>query len=183
MRKLRHHEAKLLKKVNFYDWKFDKNIKENAILQKFHIQDREDYAKYMRLVGRVKKVSAALMRLDKSDEDRIKMTDLLLDKLYDMGLISQRQSLEDVEKVCVSSFCGRRLAVQMVKNKYAEDYKTAIKFCEQGHVRMGPEIVTNPAMHVTRQMGDHIAWAEGSSIKRTVRKFHNEEDDFTLLGN
>lgn len=31
-----------------------------------------------------------------SDEDRIKMTEILLDKLYSLGLINNNQSLEDL---------------------------------------------------------------------------------------
>jgi len=45
MRQLRHHEQKLLKKVDFLQWKSDQNIREIKILRRYHIQDREDYVK------------------------------------------------------------------------------------------------------------------------------------------
>jgi hypothetical protein len=47
MRKLKFHEQKLLKKVNFYDYKREKNLREVKILRKYHIQKREDYMKYV----------------------------------------------------------------------------------------------------------------------------------------
>ena len=46
VRKLKYHEKKLLKKVDFISWKCDSNIREVKILRKYHIQKREDYTKY-----------------------------------------------------------------------------------------------------------------------------------------
>jgi len=45
MRQLKHHERKLLKKVDFLQWKSDQNIREVKVLRRYHIQDREDYVK------------------------------------------------------------------------------------------------------------------------------------------
>ncbi len=45
MRKLKHHEQKLLKKVDFLTWKQEENLREIKILRRYHIQDREDYVK------------------------------------------------------------------------------------------------------------------------------------------
>lgn len=45
MRKLKHHEQKLLKKVDFLTWKKEDNLREIKILRRYHIQNREDYAK------------------------------------------------------------------------------------------------------------------------------------------
>ncbi len=46
MRKLKFHEKKLLKKVNFYDYKKEKNVREIQILRRYHVQKREDYQKW-----------------------------------------------------------------------------------------------------------------------------------------
>ncbi len=45
MRKLKHHEQKLLRKVNFFEYKKEKNLREIKILRKYHVQKREDYTK------------------------------------------------------------------------------------------------------------------------------------------
>merc|ERR1712110_455811 len=102
-------EQKLLKKVNFYDWKSDANIREVKILRKFHGDDREDYTKYNKLCGLVTKLVAQLRKLKSGDEDRIKMTEILLEKLYSMGLVPNTQSLEDCVKIPAAAFCRRRL--------------------------------------------------------------------------
>lgn len=45
-RQLKHHEKKLLKKVNFLDYKRENTARENAILRRYMVQRREDYIAY-----------------------------------------------------------------------------------------------------------------------------------------
>lgn len=47
VRKLKYHEKKLLKKVDFISWKSDRNLREVKILKLYHIQKREDYTKFV----------------------------------------------------------------------------------------------------------------------------------------
>lgn len=58
MRTLKYHEEKLLKKVDFLQWKGDDNIREVKIVRRYRIQNREDYHKYNRLCGSITKVRA-----------------------------------------------------------------------------------------------------------------------------
>jgi len=62
VRQFKHHEQKLLKKVDFlnvrlllstqshrsdsnFQWKQDANLREVKVMRRYHIQDREDYNK------------------------------------------------------------------------------------------------------------------------------------------
>jgi hypothetical protein len=45
LRKLKHHEEKLLKKVDFLDWKEEKNLHESTVVAKFGLSDRDEYRK------------------------------------------------------------------------------------------------------------------------------------------
>lgn len=67
-----------------------------------------------------------------------------------MGVISQKTSLEVAGSISASAFCRRRLPVIMVVQKMAESIPAAVQFIEQGHVRVGPELVKDPAFLVTR---------------------------------
>jgi U3 small nucleolar ribonucleoprotein protein IMP3 len=46
MRKLKHHEKKLLKRVNFLEWKREGGHRENMVMRRYHITGRDDYKKY-----------------------------------------------------------------------------------------------------------------------------------------
>lgn len=67
-----------------------------------------------------------------------------------MGLIPTKWDLALCQKVNASSFCRRRLPVIMVRNKMSENLKMAVQLIEQGHVRVGAELVKDPAFLVTR---------------------------------
>ena len=45
VRKLKFHEKKLLKKVDFISWEADNNLHEVKVMKKYYIQKREDYTK------------------------------------------------------------------------------------------------------------------------------------------
>jgi len=67
-----------------------------------------------------------------------------------MGLIPTKWDLALCNEVSASSFCRRRLPVVMVRSKMCGSVKMATKFVQQGHVRIGPEVVKDPAFLVTR---------------------------------
>ncbi|KAH9676099.1 S4 RNA-binding domain-containing protein [Citrus sinensis] len=119
--------------------------------------------------------------MDPRDPFRIEMTDMLLEKLYNMGVIPSRKSLALCDHLSVSSFCRRRLATILVRLKFAEHLKEAVTYIEQGHIRVGPETVTDPAFLVTRNMEDFITWVDTSKIKRKVLEYNDKVDDYDAM--
>lgn len=152
--------------------------------------------------------------MDPEDPIRRKHEALLLEKLYDMGILGTegaggRGKLSEVEKkVTVSSLARRRLAVVMTRLKMGDNVQAVrasceftqalldavlsslhiltapeqtTKFIEQGHVRCGVEVVTDPAFLVTRNMQDFVTWVDSSKIKRNILKYRDKLDDFDLL--
>ncbi|KAI9916818.1 hypothetical protein PsorP6_016923 [Peronosclerospora sorghi] len=182
-RPLKFHEQKLLKKVDLLEWKKENNLHEIKVIRRYRLPDREEYHKYNRLVGHISRVVARLKKRPADDPFRVKTTTALLEKLYHMGLIQTKKSLMKADEVNVSSFCRRRLPVVMVRLKMAESIKEATTFIEQGHVRVGPTVVSDPAYLVTRPMEDFVTWVDSSKIKRTIMKYNDKLDDYDLLGN
>eukprot|EP00522_Entomoneis_paludosa_P015778 CAMPEP_0172454416 /NCGR_PEP_ID=MMETSP1065-20121228/11407_1 /TAXON_ID=265537 /ORGANISM="Amphiprora paludosa, Strain CCMP125" /LENGTH=181 /DNA_ID=CAMNT_0013206739 /DNA_START=55 /DNA_END=600 /DNA_ORIENTATION=+ len=181
MRQLKHHEKKLLRKVDLYSWKNEDNLRIAKIMRQYHIQNREDYTSYRRIVGMVTKLSNKIKTLPAEDSFRIAMTDQLLTKLRDLGIIDTDKSLEKADNLTVSAICRRRLPVMMVRLKMAETLRAAVTWIEQGQVRVGPNVVTDPAFLVTRSMEDYVCWVDQSKIKRTIQKYNDKLDDFDLL--
>ncbi|KAF8629632.1 hypothetical protein AX15_003365 [Amanita polypyramis BW_CC] len=182
VRQFRFHEQKLLKKVDFLNWKHDTNLREIKVLRRYHIQHREDYHKYNKLSGSIRSYAHRLSLLPAQDPFRARMEALLLSKLYDMGVLNSAAKLSDIEnKLTVAAFCRRRLAVFMCMSKMAETVSAAVKFIEQGHVRVGPDTITDPAFLVTRHMEDFVTWVDTSKLKRTIMKYNDELDDYDLL--
>uniref|UniRef100_A0A1J3D255 U3 small nucleolar ribonucleoprotein protein IMP3 n=1 Tax=Noccaea caerulescens TaxID=107243 RepID=A0A1J3D255_NOCCA len=181
MRKLKYHEQKLIRKVNFLEWERESGHRETMITHRYHMVDRDDYKKYSGLCRMVQKLTNVMKQMDPSDPFRIQMTDMLLEKLYNMGVIPTRKSLALTDRLSVSSFCRRRLSTVLVQLKYAEHLKGAVTYIQQGHIRVGPETVTDPAFLVTRNMEDFITWVDSSKIKRKVLEYNDKLDDYDMI--
>ena len=101
-------------------------------------------------------------------------------QLYGLGLI-QTKRLIACDKIAASTLCRRRLPVVLVRLKFAETMKEAVSLVEQGHIRVGPNPVTDPAYLVSRSMEDFVTWVDTSRIKRTIMRYNDKLDDYDLL--
>ncbi|GKT68021.1 hypothetical protein ColTof4_00444 [Colletotrichum tofieldiae] len=159
VRKLKYHEQKLLRKHDFIT---------------YMIQKPEDYS--------IRQLAHRISLMPPENAARRKHEKLLLDKLYDMGILSTASKLSAVEhNVTVSAFARRRLPVVMTRLRMAETVQAATKLIEQGHVRVGTETCVDPAFLVTRSMEDFVTWTVGSKVKRNIMKYRDKLDDFELL--
>ena len=137
MRELKHHEHKLLKKVDFLQWKRERQHHEARILARFRVQERDAYKDLGAVCGRVTRLRGALRQLEATDPVRVELTEKLLARLYQMGVLrSATGSLADVERLGPAAFFRRRLAVLLVRLRMAQDLQMATTFIEQGHVRV-----------------------------------------------
>ncbi|CRG90497.1 U3 small nucleolar ribonucleoprotein protein IMP3 [Talaromyces islandicus] len=176
----------LLRKVNFHTYKSDNNHREQSIRARYYLQGTLDYQKYNTLCGNLRSLAHKLSALDPDDPFRKKTESEILEKLWAMGILKQSREqgagLSAVEHdVTVSAFCRRRVGVLMTRNGMVPDVKTAVTLIEQGHVRVGTEVVTDPAFLVTRSMEDFVTWVDSSKIKRSIMKYRDNLDDFDLM--
>jgi U3 small nucleolar ribonucleoprotein protein IMP3 len=133
----------------------------------------------------MRQLAHRLANLDPSDAFRRKHEDLMLEKLFDLGVLGTggggRGKLSDVEhKLTVSAFARRRLPVIMTRLRMADTIQAATKMIEQGHVRVGTNVITDTAYLVTRSMEDFVTWVDSSKVKRNILKYRDKLDDFEL---
>lgn len=57
-------------------------------------------------------------------------------------------------------------------DKMSENIKGATKLIEQGHVRIGPEMIKDPAYLVTRTLEDFVTWVDNSKIKKHILDYN-----------
>ncbi|KAJ1914966.1 U3 small nucleolar ribonucleoprotein imp3 [Tieghemiomyces parasiticus] len=181
VRQFKYHESKLLKKVDFLEYKNEKNIEQIRVIGRYNLKNREEYLQYGQLAYEARRLTKMLAKLDAKDTYRLEQENRLLDKLYDMGIIDTRNQMSKAATVTVEHFCRRRLAVVMCRNRMSESIPRATKLILQGHVRIGTEIVTDPAFLVTRGNEDFLTWVDSSKVKRHVLKYNDQLDDYDLL--
>lgn len=172
MRKLKYHEKKILKKVDFVNWKH--NVKEIAIMRRYGI-DRHEYQAYHKLCLEIKQVAQEIIDL-KDEVSRVKLTDAMTDKLYGLGLIKTKR-IKKCLTLDVKAFCRRRLPVFIVQSgMFGGPLSTAVKYVEHGHVRIGPQTTRDPATFITPDQEDYITWDD--KFKRKIEEYRGEQDDY-----
>ncbi|VDL72030.1 unnamed protein product [Nippostrongylus brasiliensis] len=180
VRKLKLHEQKLLKKTDFMQWEVDQQGKQTEQMRKFNITKREHYSLYNKLAAEVRSIAEKLKELPPHEPFRTRCIREMLSKLYAAGVIPTADTAERLGKVSAASFARRRLPVVMKKIGMVDSIRSASDFVEQGHVRIGPKLITDPAFIVTRNQEDAITWTNASKIKRHVLDYNNTRDDFDL---
>eukprot|EP01063_Lacrimia_lanifica_P022851 TRINITY_DN30368_c0_g1_i1.p2 TRINITY_DN30368_c0_g1~~TRINITY_DN30368_c0_g1_i1.p2 ORF type:complete len:188 (+),score=100.61 TRINITY_DN30368_c0_g1_i1:106-669(+) len=181
MRKLKKHEKKLLKKTDFLKYKEEGKSHEDQVIRNYYLQNREDYKKYNKLTGEVTSLVHHLRYLPPGSKVRMEITNQLLDKLFSMGVIDQKESLsQGLLRLTTASFCKRRLPVVLVRLKMAQNMEMAVKLVEQGHVRVGPHQISDPAYLVPRALEDHVTWMNASKIKKKVLAYNRQFDDYEM---
>lgn len=181
MRELKYQEKKLLRKNKFFEpWKNESTQKESLVMRRYHLTRREDYARYNQIVGKITKMVHLIKTLKPNDKFRIKLTEQLCERLYSLGVVNRRNSLEICNKVTVSAFCRRRFPVVLTVGKWSENIREATQLIEQGHFNCGNNNVTDPNTLLTRAMQDNIEWSDTSKVKRKIQAFKNQVDDYDL---
>ena len=69
---------------------------------------------------------------------------------FDMGVITNTKSLKLCEKLTVSAFCRRRLAVVLTRLKMAESMREAVQFVEHGRESRSHARVLSPCLLTTQ---------------------------------
>ena len=181
MRQLKYHEKKLLKKTDFYDWQNISSIKKAEIVRRYRLRSRAQYAHYEKIIGFISRMGTLLRKLPEQSNFRKHILKQTLNKLFECGILKSKDGTEStLEKISVSSMVRRRLVVMLKSLKFVETLKEGELYLSQGHFMIGNQMVKDPDFLVSRMLEDHISWNDKSKIKRKVKRFNQNEDDFEL---
>lgn len=172
MRKLKYHEKKILKKVDFVNWKH--SSKEVAIMRRYNIT-RQEYTTYNKLTFETRELAKAITDL-KDEPTKVRLTNALIEKMFSIGLIHTKR-IKKCLNLSVKAFCRRRLPVFIAQSgMFDGPLSVAVKYVEHGHVRIGPQTVRDPAAFVTVDQEDYITWDD--KFKRKIEEYRGEQDDY-----
>jgi hypothetical protein len=112
-----------------FDWKACYGSAVQRVIGRYPLQPGTNVPRpaprYNKLAGSLRQLAHRLSLLPSADPFRHAKEADLLSKLYDMGLLNLENKLSDVEnKVTVSGFCRRRLAVVVCRMRMAETVGT-----------------------------------------------------------
>lgn len=181
MRKLKYHEQRLLRKTNFLEWRNTDTRNEHFYISRYFITEREDYYIYKKLVRIIRQLAESIASLpDSNSAAKERYAHALVSRLHAHGLIENKQLVE-CARIRIDNFCERRLPVLVKRMRMCENLRDAVKFVEQGHVCVGNKRIVNSSVLVSRGMDNYVRWADESKIRRTIKEFNDELDDYETV--
>mmetsp|Transcript_3531 Transcript_3531/g.13506 ORF Transcript_3531/g.13506 Transcript_3531/m.13506 type:complete len:203 (-) Transcript_3531:640-1248(-) len=196
LRSLKPHERRIVKKVDFYNWKTEEKVTAKIAIinhiRNFGLSGHDEYYRYNDIR---KKINECLLDLygkrmnAASSDGELKgfldsQIDVLCDKLYAMGVLDGKNEFKESftkHGIPIDRFLRRRLTFVMSNELgMGETVKKANRFIKDGHVKVGPKVITDPAFLVTRTLEDYVTWSQKSNIRKTVLKYNNMWDDYDV---
>lgn len=97
-------------------------------------------------------------------DQRRKLEEQLLTKLYRLGILEEGATLEDVLRLNVEDFLRRRLQTMVYNLGLARSLYHARQLIVHGHVYVGDKVVRQPSYHVMRGEEGKIRLAIGQEV-------------------
>lgn len=63
--------------------------------------------------------------------------------------------------------------ISLFADNMSEYIKNATDLIEQGHIRVGTDVVKDPAFLVSRTLEDFVTWVDSSKIRQHVMEYNN----------
>lgn len=143
-----------------HPWKKDRLMEEMELLGKYGLRNKREIWKARTLLAKIRHRARSLLALP--PEIREKAEKELLRRLYEMGLLPENATLDDVLRLTVENILDRRLQTIVYKKGLARSLAHARQLIVHRHIAINGRIVNAPGYLVKRYEEDLIDYAPTS---------------------
>jgi small subunit ribosomal protein S4 len=146
-------------------WNKERMDKESVLLKIYGLRRKHEIWKAGSMLRSFRRRARNLAAGGEETERKV-----LLDKLYNMGVLDKNADLDDVLSLNLENLLERRLQTMVFKKKLANTPRQARQFITHGHIAIGGRRTVYPSFFVTREFEDKISYYGSSPIKKTKVK-------------
>jgi small subunit ribosomal protein S4 len=146
-----------------HPWIKERLLKEIQLVGKYGLKNKKELWKAETLARRLRHRARSLLALP--EDERAKAQQILIEKLYKMGLVDRNASLDDILGVTAEHVLERRLQTIVYKKGLAKTIYQARQLIVHGHIAIGGRRVTSPGYLVSRSEEDLVDYAPDSPFK------------------
>jgi len=129
-------------------WDIIRITEENTLIRKYGLKSKREIWKAEAMLRKYRRVARLLM--GRSDEQALKESAQILERLKRLGILGQSATIDDVLNLTVESFLGRRLQSIVYLNGLSKSPKHARQLIAHGHIMVNGRSVTVPSYPVYR---------------------------------
>jgi small subunit ribosomal protein S4 len=129
-------------------WDIIRITEENTLVRKYGLKNKREVWKAEAMLRKYRRVARLLM--GRSDEQALKESAQILERLKRLGILGQSSTIDDVLNLTVESFLGRRLQSIVYLNGLSKSPKHARQLIIHGHIMVNGRSVTVPSCLIYR---------------------------------
>jgi len=147
-----------------HPWRKEVLIQELKLLGTYGLRNKRELWRAQTIIRKFRHQARSLLAAPK--EIREKVEKAMLRKLYNMGLLPENATLEDVLSLTVEDLLERRLQTIVYKKGLARTIHQARQLIVHGHIAIAGRRVTSPGYIVSREEEELVDYASTSPFKK-----------------
>ncbi|RLG91522.1 MAG: 30S ribosomal protein S4 [Thermoprotei archaeon] len=147
-----------------HPWRKEVLIQELKLLGTYGLRNKRELWRAQTIIRKFRHQARSLLAAPK--EIREKVEKAMLRKLYNMGLLPENATLEDVLSLTVEDLLERRLQTIVYKKGLARTIHQARQLIVHGHIAIAGRRVTSPGYIVSREEEELVDYAPTSPFKK-----------------
>ncbi len=146
-----------------HPWIKERLLQEIELVGKYGLKNKKELWIAATLARKLRHRARQLLSLP--EEERRKLMEAILERLYEMGLVEKDATLDDVLGLTAADILERRLQTVVYKKGLAKSIYHARQLIVHGHISIGGRRVTSPGYLVRRDEEQLIDYTPGSPFK------------------
>lgn len=146
-----------------HPWVKERLLQEIELVGRYGLRNKRELWRAQTLARKLRHQARSILALP--EELRRQSERALLRRVYELGLLPENATLDDVLGLTVEDILRRRLQTVVYEKGLARSIYEARQLIVHGHIAIRGRRVTSPGHLVRRDEEDHIDYAPGSPFK------------------
>jgi small subunit ribosomal protein S4 len=155
-----------------FRWSKDELEEQLRLLGEYGLRNKRELLKYDAFLAKFRTIARSLV--GKSPLERIEAENLLIKKLFHMGLVSENANLDDVLDLTIEDFLKRRLQTIVHNQGLSQTPRQARQFIVHGHIAVNDNIVTVPSYLISLEEESIITYSKRSPFSNLNRSIQTD---------
>ncbi len=158
-------------------WDAERIREERKLMRQYGLRRKKEIRRAEEIVRRLRRRARSLIANPNEEEEKS-----LIKKAYEMGLVDENATLDDILSITVKDLLERRLQTMVYRLGLARTIKQARQFIVHGHIMVDGQRVVTPSYIVHRDEENTIDFHPNSPIKEMYEKGFGIFADFKNKG-
>ncbi len=153
-----------------HPWDKARLEREAQLVIKYGLRNKRELWRFQNILRKYRRVARDLLGKiglpGKEGEYAKAKAQMVIKKLYRMGVLPENATLDDILNLSVEDFLERRLQTIVYRQGLARTIKQARQFITHGHIAVDGRRVTAPSFIVTRDLESKIGFYKNSPLAK-----------------